>query len=43
MRNASNFKREIVLPLGAALIVMVLSSLGLWWAFLLVVCVAGVG
>jgi len=27
-------QRETVLPLGAALIVIVLSSLGLWWAIL---------
>ena len=25
-------ERETILPLGAALIVIVLSSLGLWWA-----------
>jgi hypothetical protein len=28
------FERETVLPLGAALIIIVLSSLGLWWAIL---------
>jgi hypothetical protein len=30
-------QREAVLPLGAAFIVIVLSSLGLWWAILRVV------
>jgi hypothetical protein len=30
-------QRETVLPLGAALIVIALSSLGLWWAILSVV------
>jgi hypothetical protein len=28
------FQRETVLPLGAALIIIVLLSLGLWWAIL---------
>ena len=28
------FQRETVLPIGAALIIIVLSSLGLWWAIL---------
>jgi hypothetical protein len=28
------FQRETVLPIGAALIIMVLLSLGLWWAIL---------
>jgi len=28
------FERETALPLGAALIIIVLSSLGLWWAIL---------
>ena len=28
------FERETVLPLGAALMIIVLSSLGLWWAIL---------
>jgi hypothetical protein len=28
------FERETVLPLGAALIIIVLSSLGFWWAIL---------
>ena len=31
------FQRETVLPLGAALIIIVLLSLGLWWAVLSVV------
>jgi hypothetical protein len=29
------FQRETALPLGAALIIIVLSSLGLWWLILL--------
>ena len=28
------FQRETALPLGAALIIIMLSSLGLWWAVL---------
>jgi hypothetical protein len=28
------FQRETILPLGAALIIIVLLSLGLWWAVL---------
>ena len=28
------FQRETVLPIGAALIIIVLLSLGLWWAIL---------
>lgn len=33
------FERETVLPLvGAALIAIVMASLGLWWAVLSVVC-----
>ena len=28
------FQRETVLPLGTALILIVLSSVGLWWAIL---------
>jgi len=31
------FQRQTVLPLGAALIIIVLVSLGLWWATLSVV------
>jgi hypothetical protein len=30
----NQFQRETDLPLGAALIIIVLSSLGLWWAIL---------
>jgi hypothetical protein len=31
------FQRETVLPIGAALILIVLLSLGLWWAILSIV------
>ena len=31
------FQRETILPLGAALIIIVLLSLGLWWAIWLAV------
>jgi hypothetical protein len=31
------FQRQTVLPLGAALIIIVLLSLGLWWAIWLAV------
>ena len=37
------FERETVLPLGVALISIVLSSLGLWWAILAAVWPLGSG